>query len=253
MQSDTNFLALIPARYASSRFPGKPLALVKGRPMIHRVYEQASKAFEYVCVATDDPRIFDTVKGFGGEAVMTAETHQSGTDRCLEALKLYEKEYSTAFDVVVNVQGDEPFIRPEQLLEVKECFSDPEVEIATLVKKIESSRDLFNPNTPKVVVSSDWHALYFSRTPIPFARDMELTDDFVRQARFYKHIGLYGYRSRTLEKICALPQSYLEKCEKLEQLRWLENGFDIKVALTEYQTHAVDTPEDLDFLNNSSF
>lgn len=253
MQSDTNFLALIPARYASSRFPGKPLALVKGRPMIQRVYEQASKAFEYVCVATDDSRIFDTVKGFGGEAVMTAETHQSGTDRCLEALKLYEKEHSIVFDVVVNVQGDEPFIRPEQLLELKECFSDPEVEIATLVKKIESRTELFNLNTPKVVVSSDWHALYFSRTPIPFARDKELTDEFIKQARYYKHIGLYGYRSRVLEKICTLPQSYLEMSEKLEQLRWLENGFDIKVAITEYQTHAVDTPEDLDFLNNSSF
>lgn len=244
-------LALIPARYASTRFPGKPLALVKGKPMIRCVYEQTVKAFSHVCVATDDKRIYDAVKEFGGEVVMTSSSHRSGTDRCLEALENYEREHSGKFDVVINVQGDEPFIRPEQLVELKNCFKDSSVEIATLVKRIGSKTELYNVNTPKVIVSNEWNALYFSRTPVPYARDVEMTDEYIREAVFYKHIGLYGYRTGCLEKICALPQSYLEKSEKLEQLRWLENGFKIRVAVTEFQTHAVDTPEDLDFLNNS--
>lgn len=246
-------LAIIPARYGSSRFPGKPLALVRGKPMIERVYRQAAKAFRHVCVATDDSRIYDTVTRFGGIAAMTSPLHQSGTDRSLEALKIYSREHAGKFDIVINVQGDEPFIRPEQLLELKECFNDSSVNIATLVKKIETEEELLNSNTPKVVIDKNMNALYFSRTQIPFARDCNVSEQFIREHCFYKHIGLYGYRSQTLEEICSLPQSYLEKTEKLEQLRWLENGYRIRVAVTGYMTHAVDTPQDLEYLNSDDF
>lgn len=245
-----NILAIIPARYASSRFPGKPLALVNGKPMIQRVYEQASKAFENVCVATDDQRIYDAVVNFGGKVVMTSQNHSSGTDRCFEALNNYTKESGKTFDIVVNVQGDEPYIQPEQLKLLGECFSDESVELATLVKRVRDKEEFLNPNAPKVIVDNNWFALYFSRAPIPFARDMEITDSFVQQTRLYRHIGLYGYRSATLAKICAMEQGFLEKTEKLEQLRWLENGLKIKVAETESETYAVDTPEDLEFINS---
>lgn len=248
-----NVLAIIPARYGSSRFPGKPLAMVRGKSMIQRVYEQSSKAFSDVCVATDDARIYDAVEKFGGVAVMTSQSHQSGTDRALEALHIYTRNFSKRFDIVINVQGDEPFIRPEQLLELKGCFEDDEVEIATLVKKIESEDELRNNNTPKVVLDKKMNALYFSRTPIPFARDCSIDEKFIKENTFFKHIGLYGYRCDILERICALPQSYLEKTEKLEQLRWLENGYKIRVAVTCFQTHAVDTPQDLDYLNSDNF
>ena len=243
-------LALIPARYQSSRFPGKPLAIINGKPMIQRVYEQTAQAFEDLCVATDDQRIADAVAAFGGKAVMTATTHNSGTERCLEALHKFEAESGKRFDVVINVQGDEPYIHPQQLLELAECFNDEKVEIATLVKRISSREELFNYNTPKVILNSSGYALYFSRTPIPFARGVEMDDNFIASGRYYKHIGLYGYRASTLAEICALPKGYLEGCEKLEQLRWLENGKSIKVALTEYETHAVDTPEDMMLLNS---
>lgn len=245
-----NILAIIPARYASSRFPGKPLALVNGKPMIQRVYEQASKAFENVCVATDDQRIYDAVVNFGGKVVMTSQNHSSGTDRCFEALNNYTKESGKTFDIVVNVQGDEPYIQPEQLKLLGECFSDESVELATLVKRVRDKEEFLNPNAPKVIVDNNWFALYFSRGPIPFARDMEITDSFVEQTRLYRHIGLYGYRSATLAKICTMEQGFLEKTEKLEQLRWLENGLKIKVAETESETYAVDTPEDLEFINS---
>lgn len=245
-----NILAIIPARYASSRFPGKPLALVNGKPMIQRVYEQASKAFENVCVATDDQRIYDAVADFGGKVVMTSENHSSGTDRCFEALNNYTKESGMTFDIVVNVQGDEPYIQPEQLKLLGECFSDESVELATLVKRVRDKEEFLNHNAPKVIVDNNSFALYFSRAPIPFPRDMEITDSYVEQTKLYRHIGLYGYRSSTLARICAMEQSFLEKTEKLEQLRWLENGLKIKVAETNEETYAVDTPEDLDFINS---
>lgn len=247
---EKRILALIPARYQSSRFPGKPLAIINGKPMIQRVYEQTVKAFEHVCVATDDERIADTVAAFGGRAVMTASTHNSGTERCLEALQRYEAESGLSFDIVVNVQGDEPYIHPEQLLELADCFKEEDVELATLVKRIVSRDELFNYNTPKVILSNAGYALYFSRTPIPYARGVEMDETFIASGRYYKHIGLYGYKAETLKEICALPKGWLEETEKLEQLRWLENGKRIKVAVTEYETHAVDTPEDMELLNS---
>ena len=243
-------LALIPARYGSSRFPGKPLALVHGKPMIQRVYEQTIKAFPNACVATDDNRIYDAVKAFGGKVVMTSSSHNSGTDRCFEAWANYEKENGESFDVVINVQGDEPYIRPEQLMQLGKCFEDPSVELATLVKRIKDKEELFNPNSPKVILDKESNAIYFSRTPIPYSRDVEVTDEYVKETPFFRHIGLYGYRTSTLARICAMPQSFLEKAEKLEQLRWIENGLKIRVAETQYETHAVDTVEDLEFINS---
>lgn len=243
-------LALIPARYGSSRFPGKPLALVHGKPMIQRVYEQTVKAFPNACVATDDDRIYNAVKAFGGKVVMTSSSHNSGTDRCFEAWANYEKESGESFDVVINVQGDEPYIRPEQLMQLGKCFEDPSVELATLVKRVKDKEELFNPNSPKVILDKESNAIYFSRTPVPYSRDVEVTDEYVKETPFYRHIGLYGYRTSTLARICAMPQSFLEKTEKLEQLRWIENGLKIRVAETQYETHAVDTLEDLEFINS---
>ncbi len=245
-----NILAIIPARYASTRFPGKPLALVKGIPMIQRVYIQASKAFENVCVATDDQRIYDAVTAFGGEVVMTSSSHNSGTDRCQEALANYSQKSGKKFDIVVNVQGDEPYIQPDQLKLLGECFKDESVEIATLVKRVKDKEEFLNPNAPKVIVDANWDALYFSRAAIPFPRDKEIDEKFIEGNTLYRHIGLYGYRSHILEKICKMEQSFLEKCEKLEQLRWLENGLKIRVALTDHETFAVDTPQDLEAINS---
>lgn len=242
-------LAIIPARYASSRFPGKPLAFINGKPMIQRVFEQASKAFEHVCVATDDQRIYDAVKQFGGKVVMTSTEHNSGTDRCFEALVNFSKESGLAFDVVVNVQGDEPYIQPEQLKLLEECFSYPDTDIATLVKRVRDKEEFLNPNAPKVIVDKNCNALYFSRAPIPYARDKEITDEYVKNTKLYRHIGLYGYRSTILEQICSMEQSFLEQTEKLEQLRWLENGLRIRVAETALETYAIDTPEDLESVN----
>ncbi|MBR5856777.1 MAG: 3-deoxy-manno-octulosonate cytidylyltransferase [Bacteroidales bacterium] len=242
-------LAIIPARYASSRFPGKPLAIVNGKPMIQRVFEQASKAFEYVCVATDDQRIFDAVTKFGGKAVMTSEKHNSGTDRCFEALQKYSEESGVSFDIVVNVQGDEPYIQPQQLKLLEECFSEADTDIATLVKRVKDKEEFLNPNAPKVITDHNFNALYFSRAAIPYPRDKEITDEYVASTKLYRHIGLYGYRSKILEKICAMDAGFLEQTEKLEQLRWLENGLKIKVAETDIETYAVDTPEDLESIN----
>lgn len=242
-------IAIIPARYASTRFPGKPLALVNGIPMIVRVMRQAAKVFSDVCIATDDVRIYDQVVKMGGKAVMTSASHSSGTDRCLEALTKYQKENGKIFDVVLNVQGDEPYIRPEQLKALADCFSDPSVEIATLVKRCKSLAELNDPNRPKVIVDKNWNALYFSRSVIPFFRGGELNDDIVKKTEFFMHVGLYGYTAKTLAAVCAMPQSFLEKTEKLEQLRWLENGYKIRVAESNYESYSVDTPEDLNRLN----
>ena len=238
-------LGIIPARFQSSRFPGKPLAMIDSKAMIQRVYEQASKAFDDVAVATDDDRIFQKVISFNGKAVMTSESHQSGTDRTAEAALTYQLNTKKTFDVVVNIQGDEPFIRPQQLQQLAATFEDPSVQIATLVKKIETEEELFNENAVKVVKNAQNGALYFSRFPIPFMRGAD-KKDWVKKHTYFKHIGVYAYRYSVLQEITKLPQSSLELSEKLEQNRWLENGYKIKVSETDFQSLAVDTPEDLE-------
>ncbi|HOO24279.1 MAG TPA: 3-deoxy-manno-octulosonate cytidylyltransferase [Paludibacteraceae bacterium] len=240
----TKFLGIIPARYASTRFPGKPLADIEGKPMIQRVYEQASKSLSDVVVATDDQRIFNAVKAFGGKVVMTSNAHQTGTDRCYEALTKIEGN----FDVVINIQGDEPFIDPRQIEAVKSCFDDSRTEIATLVKPFKASataHDLQNPNSPKVIFNDNHEAIYFSRSVIPYLRNVD-ENEWVAHHQYYKHIGLYAYKSAILAKIVTLPQSDLEKAESLEQLRWLENGLCIKVAITDLESISIDTPADLE-------
>lgn len=244
MSAFNAILGLIPARYASTRFPGKPLADIGGKPMIQRVYEQAIQILPTVYVATDDERIAMTVKSFGGKVVMTSESHQSGTDRCEEALEQVEKIEGRPFSAVINIQGDEPFISPQQIEQLAQAMVDPETEIATLVKKVANTNDLFNPNKPKVVVGTKNEALYFSRSPIPYLRGVQ-EDEWHLQHNFYNHIGLYGYRSDVLGCITKLPQGALELCESLEQLRWLENGYRIVVMETNLESISIDTPEDL--------
>ncbi len=237
------FLGIIPARYASTRFPGKPLAMLGGKPMVQRVYEQVKDLLDYVCVATDDERIYKAVEAFGGNVIMTSETHKSGTDRCYEAAKKVDGDY----DVVINIQGDEPFIQPEQIDTVKKCFVDSDTHIATLVKPFDKDTSielLENPNSPKVVVDNRWHALYFSRSVIPYMRGKERSE-WLKNHDYYKHIGLYAYKMNVLREITSLPQSELEKTESLEQLRWLENGYTIKVGVCHTETIGIDTPEDL--------
>lgn len=237
------FIGIIPARYASTRFPGKPLADIHGKSMIQRVVEQAQKAslLAEVVVATDDERIEAHVKGFGGKVVMTSPDHQSGTDRCFEAL---EKLGKSNWDVVINIQGDEPYILPSQIDLVCSCFTSPSVEIATLVKKVASLEELLNVNSPKVVISNRKQAIYFSRTPIPYYRGKE-QDQWLFLHTYYKHIGIYAYRSDILEAITRIPPSSLEKAESLEQLRWIENGYKINIEITETESVAVDVPEDI--------
>jgi 3-deoxy-manno-octulosonate cytidylyltransferase (CMP-KDO synthetase) len=236
-------LGIIPARYASTRFPGKPLIDIHGKTMIQRVYEQATQAqlLQKVVVATDDSRIFDTVKNFGGEVMMTSATHPSGTDRCAEVLQHYPD-----FDAVVNIQGDEPFIQPAQIDKtITILLKNKQIGIATLAKKITDAAFLHNSNIVKVVFDKKMNALYFSRHAIPFVRGVE-AKDWLEHQNFYKHIGLYAFRAKTLLKIAHLPLASLEKSESLEQLRWLENSFRIGVALTDLETIGIDTPEDLE-------
>jgi len=234
-------LGIIPARYASSRFPGKPLVDIAGKSMIQRVYEQAKKCEDLteVIVATDDDRIFDHVKGFGGVALMTSPNHASGTDRCAE-VALQRPEY----EVIINIQGDEPYIDPAQISKLAACFTDANTQIATLIKSIKTEQELFNVNSPKVIVNNLSEAIYFSRSPLPHIRGEE-RQNWLEFHTFFKHIGIYGYRADILQQITKLPLSLLEKAESLEQLRWIENGFRIKVAETELETHAIDTPGDL--------
>ena len=234
------FIGIIPARYASSRFPGKPLAILDGKPVIQRVYEQVSSTLEDAYVATDDQRIFDCVTSFGGKAVMTRTDHQSGTDRIEEAMEKIGGDY----DVVVNIQGDEPFIQKSQIETVKSCFEDEATQIATLGKPFTSMDAVANPNSPKIVVDNRGYALYFSRSIIPFIRGTE-PKDWIQKYPFLKHLGLYAYRREVLKEITRLPQSSLELAESLEQLRWLQNGYRIKVGLTDVETVGIDTPEDL--------
>jgi 3-deoxy-manno-octulosonate cytidylyltransferase (CMP-KDO synthetase) len=237
--------AIIPARYASSRFPGKPLALIGNRSMIQRVYEQARKSLENVFVATDDERILEAVIAFGGKAVMTSTEHNSGTDRCSEAVSKIESETDIKIDVVINVQGDEPFIKPEQIDLLISCFNDNSVEIATLICRADTNEDIFNPNQIKTVISLKGDALYFSRAAIPYLRDIEL-NEWSQNHTFYKHLGIYGYKKDTLKELTLLNSSSLETAESLEQNRWLENGYKIRTAVTKWDSVGIDTPEDIE-------
>ncbi|TVQ16314.1 MAG: 3-deoxy-manno-octulosonate cytidylyltransferase [Bacteroidetes bacterium] len=240
------FIGIIPARFASTRFPGKPLVEIEGKSMIHRVYDQAVLAgcFSSVVVATDDERIFDHVERFGN-VVYTSPKHPSGTDRCFEAALGLEKKWNIKpNDVIVNIQGDEPFIHPSQIREICQCFQHEEVNIATLIRKINDTEVLFNENVVKVVVDKNGKALYFSRSPIPFFRGKE-KDEWVSSADYYKHIGMYAYRYKVLGEITRLKGAFLENTESLEQLRWLENGVQIHTRITALESHAVDNPEDL--------
>lgn len=254
------FIGIIPARYASTRFPGKPLADICGKSMICRVYEQAIKVLDTVVVATDDERIYNNVAAFGGKVVMTSTKHRCGTERCLEAYRLITNEqYRTQNDkntVIINIQGDEPFIQPEQIEAIKSCFETPKseeenestTEIATLVKPFttqDTIEDLENPNTPKVVFSEKTHdALLFSRSVIPYLRGINKAD-WIAQGKHYRHIGMYAYRADILEKITQLVPSEAELAESLEQLRWIENGYRIKVAVCDTYSIGIDTPDDL--------
>lgn len=240
----TRVLILIPARYASTRFPGKPLAEIGGKPMIQHVVEKARAVTENVYVATDDERIKKCVEGFGGCAMMTSTEHRSGTDRCYEAFQKVVASTGKEFDVVVNIQGDEPFIRSEQVCHLVSCFENQEVQIATLGKRFENNDDIFDPNKVKVVFSAQGTALYFSRSAIPFCRGVE-HQEWLAAASFYKHIGMYAYRPQVLKEITALLPGTLEKAESLEQLRWLENGYKIAVRVTDHESIGIDTPEDL--------
>jgi 3-deoxy-manno-octulosonate cytidylyltransferase (CMP-KDO synthetase) len=234
------FTAIIPARYASTRFPGKPLAVLGGKTVIQRVYEQVSKVLGEVYVATDDERIYQCVESFGGKAVMTRPDHQSGTDRIQEAV---EKTVTQA-DVIINVQGDEPFVQPSQIKTLMQLFDDPSTQIGTLGKPFESIEAVENPNSPKIVTDNRGFALYFSRSVIPFIRGKERQDWF-GEYPFLKHLGVYAYRREVLAEVTKLPQSSLEKAESLEQLRWLQNGYRIRIGLTDVETVGIDTPEDL--------
>ena len=237
------FIGIIPARYASTRFPAKPLALLGGRTVIERVYRQVDGVLDAAVVATDDQRIYDVVESFGGRAVMTSVHHKSGTDRVWEAYEHIGEE----FDVVVNIQGDEPFIQPSQLHAIQHCFDNEDTQIATLVKPFtpqDGLSALENPNSPKVVVDDNGRALYFSRSVIPYLRGVDRSE-WLSTHTFYKHIGLYAYRPDVLRQLTALPQSPLELAESLEQLRWLQAGYHIQVGVSQVETIGIDTPEDL--------
>ena len=236
-----NFIGIIPARFASTRFPGKPLALLGGKTVIQRVYEKVADCLDTAYVATDDSRIFDHVKSWGGNVVMTSTEHKSGTDRIEEAIE----KIGGGHDVIINVQGDEPFIHKSQIEEVCRCFEDSDTQIATLGIPFKSDIEVIsNPNSPKIVIDNRHFAMYFSRSVIPFIRGKE-KEEWADSYPFLKHIGLYAYRRNVLREITSLPQSSLEIAESLEQLRWLQNGYKIKVGITDIETIGIDTPEDL--------
>ena len=234
------FIGIIPARYASTRFPGKPLAMLGGRSVIQRVYEQVAAVLEEAYVATDDERIFKAVEEFGGRVVMTRQDHKSGTDRIEEAAE----KIGTQADVIINIQGDEPFIQKSQIETLKKLFENPDTQIGTLGKRFDNIEAASNPNSPKIVTDKNGFALYFSRSIIPYIRGKEQTE-WLQHFPFLKHLGLYAYRRDVLRQITQLPQSPLELAESLEQLRWLENGYRIRVGLTDVETVGIDTPEDL--------
>lgn len=234
-------IGIIPARYDSTRFPGKPLVDIAGMTMIQRVYNQVKHAasLNEVVVATDDQRIFDHVKSFAGNVVMTSKDHQSGTDRCADVINNI-----SGFDIAINIQGDEPFIDPQQIDLLVSCFQRPEVEIATLVRPINELADLENVNKPKVVLNQKNEALYFSRQPIPYMRGTDIKE-WLSKETYYNHIGIYGFKVETLKDLAKLPISKLEKTESLEQLRWLDNGHRIQTAISNHINDAIDSPEDL--------
>jgi 3-deoxy-manno-octulosonate cytidylyltransferase (CMP-KDO synthetase) len=236
---------IIPARYASSRFPGKPLALLGNRPLIQWVYEQSVKSLEIVFVATDDYRIYEAIQNFGGKVIMTSPEHNSGTDRCSEAVSKIESETGLRIDVVVNIQGDEPFIKPGQIDLLSSCFDDDSVEIATLICKASPGEDLSDSNQVKVVVDVNRDAIYFSRAIIPYLRDVNIKEWTFKHS-YYKHLGIYAFRTGTLQKITSLGRSSLEIAESLEQNRWIENGYRIRTAITDWESICIDTPEDLE-------
>lgn len=244
MNNKLKFIGIIPARYASTRFPGKPLADICGKSMIERVYTQVHKELDNVAVATDDERIANAVNAFGGNVVMTSTHHRSGTDRSFEAYKNLDSDA----DVIINIQGDEPFIDPLQIAAIKDCFDTPDTQIATLVKKFDASKGfeaLFDSNTPKVVMDNNMNAIYFSRSIIPYIRNHDWKE-WINNATFYTHVGMYAYKASVLAKITQLPQSPLELAESLEQLRWIQNGYKIKVGITDCPTIGIDTPTDLE-------
>ena len=240
------FMAVIPARYASTRFPGKPLAMLGGKTVIQRVYEQVSTVLDEVYVATDDERIRQAVEAFGGRAVMTRTDHKSGTDRIEEAVEKIEQQshLSNLADVIINVQGDEPFIQPSQVRTLMELFDEPQTQIGTLGKRFDSMEAVLNPNSPKIVCDRRGFALYFSRSVIPYVRGKQQSE-WIDCYPYLKHLGIYAYRREVLNEVTRLPQSPLELAESLEQLRWLENGYRIRVGLTDVETVGIDTPEDL--------
>lgn len=260
-------LGVIPARFASTRFPGKPLVKIGNKTMIQHVYEQAQRAqsLSRLVVATDDERILQHVQSFGGEAMMTSETHRSGTDRCAEVVfhldneaimqsdtptfySIAPKKNITLFDAVINIQGDEPFIDPSQIDKIADILRGGEFDIATLVKSIDNDEFIDNPNIVKAVFSSEGRAIYFSRSPIPYLRDVP-KHEWAATGYFFKHIGLYGYKTAVLSDIARLTPSHLEKVESLEQLRWLEAGYKIGIGKTDLETIGIDTPEDLEKIN----
>ena len=241
-------LGIIPARYGSTRLQGKPLLDVCGKPMIQHVYEQTKKLLQYVIVATDDERIYKTVEDFGGQVVMTSTKHTTGTNRCLEAYEVFTKTNGLTFDVVINIQGDEPLLNPEQLRLLISCFYDSETEMATLVKPTKADDKLFNGGV-FVVLDKFKNALYFSRSVIPFVRDIDRTK-WAKKHVFYKHVGMYAFKPNILKEFATLQQTSLELAESLEQNRWLENGRKIKVEITTIETIAVDTAEDLERVRN---
>jgi len=239
----SNFIGIIPARYDSTRFPGKPLVDIKGKSMIQRVYEQAMKAgLKAVYVATDNQKIYNHVLLFGGNCLMTSNLHPSGTDRCMECAEQLKLDDS---DIIINIQGDEPFIQPEQIVRLCNCFEEAETNIATLIKQINNPQDLVNNTIPKVVVNKHQNAIYFSRSVIPFGAK-KTNEELLAAGVYFKHIGIYAYRVRVLKEISALAPTLLEQTESLEQLRWIENGYKIKTAITTEETIAIDTPYDLE-------
>ena len=234
-------VGIIPARYNSTRFPGKPLAMIKGKTMIQRVCEQAWKSkLDAVVVATDDIRIADEVLKFGGKYVMTDPRHQSGTDRCCEAVQMFEEQY----DAVINIQGDEPFIDPRHIDLLVDMISRDDTQLASLVKRVEEAEDLFGSSKVKVVMDKTGKALYFSRNPIPFMQNVA-HEKWLQKGRFYQHIGIYAYKTETLHQIAKMQPSALEQAESLEQLRWLENGLSIRMAVVAGESLSIDTPDDL--------
>lgn len=240
IKKNMEIIAIIPARYASTRFPGKPLAKLAGKPVIQHVYEKVTQTLPDTWVATDDQRIYETVEDFGGKAIMTRPDHKSGTDRIQEAVD----KIGTKADIIVNIQGDEPFIQTSQIETICKLFEDPNTQIATIGKYFTDTQALINPNSPKIVTDVNGFALYFSRSVIPFIRGID-KDLWLQHFKFIKHLGIYAYQRNVLKAITQLPQSPLEMAESLEQLRWLQNGYRIKVGLTNIETIGIDTPEDL--------